>query len=277
MYSAELVDSRHQLPSVIANDLSAVLRDHSVAKTSGAVCIVADNGPDWSLKSLLTTMAMGRLWRDMDLDILILCSYAPRHSAHNMIEHARSPLSRYLVGVTLSITLPGEDKPPCQQSDLAESEREAKESTLFDNAIKELNGYWEDCCYDSFPIYPHGVLCSQSEFPYDDHESIHRFLHAGIRETESNEKFQQYQKELQFISRHATRDVCYLQLCRCSSDDCDHCSSRPVREPALMELIRTSGGRVFVPTPSKRHPGHYLTWLECQHCTEAGSNTMSHW
>ena len=54
-----------------ANDLYKVLLEHVVQRDHAAACIVSDNGADWSMKSLLTIIAMGRLWRDLDLDVLI--------------------------------------------------------------------------------------------------------------------------------------------------------------------------------------------------------------
>ena len=95
-----------------ANDLHSILLKEAVQKGKGAVSIVCDNGPDWSMKSLHTVFAMGRLWRDLGLDLLIICSFAAGHSAQNMVEHALSLLSRLLVGVTFPITLEGESKPP---------------------------------------------------------------------------------------------------------------------------------------------------------------------
>ena len=84
-----------------------------------SVCLVTDNGPDYNMKSLQTVLYFGRLWRDSNSDILVQTSYALGHSGHNMIEHASAPLSQKLAGVTLSITLEGKHRPPCQQAGLS--------------------------------------------------------------------------------------------------------------------------------------------------------------
>ena len=104
-----------------------------------AVSITCDNGPDWSHKSPLTQMYMGRIWRDLNLDYLVLVSYAPGHSADNMIEHEWAPLGKFLVGVTLPATLPGDNLPPCRQSGLTSDIKEKKEAKVLDNAIDQLN------------------------------------------------------------------------------------------------------------------------------------------
>ena len=89
-----------------------MLLKEAVRNNRHAVSLVTDNGPDWSTKSLLLVMAIGRVWRDLNLDLLISCSNAPGHSAENIVEHAWSLLSRLVAGVTLPITLPGESKAP---------------------------------------------------------------------------------------------------------------------------------------------------------------------
>ena len=75
------------------------------------------------------------------------------------IEHAWSPLSMKLTGVTLPITLDGETTSPFQQH-LAEDELREKEAHVFDHAIHLLNGYWTGTKFNGyircpFYIYEH--------------------------------------------------------------------------------------------------------------------------
>lgn len=88
------------------NDLSTTITD--VVKPSGkrGVCLLVDGGPDYSVKSLLTILKFGRLWRHQDLDLLLMGPHAPGDSAYNCIEHAWSPLSKFLSGVALPLFLP---------------------------------------------------------------------------------------------------------------------------------------------------------------------------
>ncbi len=62
-----------------------------------------DGGPDWTTKSCTNAMFLARFWEDENLDMLIAASYAPGFSRYNPIEHAWSPCSKYLAGVSLEM------------------------------------------------------------------------------------------------------------------------------------------------------------------------------
>eukprot|EP00117_Sycon_ciliatum_P043397 scpid28652/ scgid31427/ len=254
-----------------ANDLSKIVKQEKFLRGQQSLCLTTDNGPDYSMKSLQTFLYIGRLWRDSDLDVLIQTSYAPGHSAHNMIEHAWAPISRKLAGVTLPITLEGEDKPPCQQSGLNSSEREEKEVEVFDNAIRMLNPYWNDKLYDTFPISSRGIPAKDRPAPYDDAQPVAAFNEAGIREIESKPELKAIQAELQFFAKHSVRSTSLLQFCKCADSACGHCSTRPVRSVQLVNFLRSCpGGHIPLPTPSHGHSGHFMTFLETKAVVEAG-------
>ena len=102
-----------------ANDLFKILSNEAVREDKGAAFIIADGGPDWSVKSQHVLISHGRLWRDLDFDYYTVLNYAPGDSRLNPIEHKWAPLSALLTSVTLPITIPGEDLPPCMQSNLS--------------------------------------------------------------------------------------------------------------------------------------------------------------
>ena len=91
-----------------ANDLSSLIQEQRQKGKTG-VCLSVDGGPDYTLKSTLTDFAFGRLWRDQNLDYLLVSTHAPGDSCYNRIEHAWAPLSNFLTDVTLPASLPGEE------------------------------------------------------------------------------------------------------------------------------------------------------------------------
>ena len=121
-----------------------------------------------------------RLWRDLNLDLFVQTSFAPGHSAKNMIEHAWSLMSRMLVGVILPICLPGEDKPPCQQPGLTGEALCNKEATVFNSAIDRLDGYWHGKTYDGFSITSKKIPCLQEQQPYEDHDVVDKFASISL-------------------------------------------------------------------------------------------------
>lgn len=98
-----------------------------------ALTLIVDGGPDWNTGNC---MSFFRLWRDADLDLLVVCSYAARYSAY--IEHLWSPLSKKLGGVRFSSRAAGDNKPPCQVAGIAAEERRQREAEVFDRAINGL-------------------------------------------------------------------------------------------------------------------------------------------
>ena len=110
------------------------------------------------MKNLTSVFYFGRLWRDLNLDLFVQTSFAPGHSAKNMIEHAWSLMSRMLTRVILQICL-REDKPPCQQPGLTGEALCNKEGTVFNSAIDQLDGYWHGKTYDGFSITSKKVPC----------------------------------------------------------------------------------------------------------------------
>ncbi len=58
-------------------------------------------------------------------------------------------LTKYLAGISLDTKLPGEDKPPYLQT-LSTQEKGEKEKKLSDQALDQLNGYWDSKVYDGY-------------------------------------------------------------------------------------------------------------------------------
>ena len=68
------------------------------------MCLNVDGGPDW--KYITTFVAMGKQWKESDLDVCLLSTYAPRQRKFNPIEHQWAGCSRDLSGAVL----PSEEK-----------------------------------------------------------------------------------------------------------------------------------------------------------------------
>ena len=257
-----------------ANDLHKILKPIIAEENKHAVVSVNDGGSDWSLKSIVNLMFYGRLWRDLNLDIFILTSYAAGHSALNMIEHAWSPLSKFLSGVTLPITLENEDKPPCQQSNLNASQLRVKEAAVFDKAINTLNSYWNGRTWDGFNIQSEGIECTGVDpEPYNDYDDVQKLAKCGINAIKSDQSLSLLLKDFLFLLKHAVRRPYQLQFMKCELD-CQHCNTHPVRATNAVEQIRKLGGQIM-PKWSQLHVGHYATLLEIIHDNEMTGEVLN--
>ena len=133
---------------------------------------------------------------------------------------------------------------------------------MFDNAIDELNGYWRKQ-FDGYDVTPYKVSCLEKPEPYSDHSIIDNFLKAGIRNIMANEDLSKILKEYKFLVKHCTRRTNALEFVKCQDPECEHCTSNPIRAVRFMSYLRSlDESRMYTPTPSVTHPGHYNTWLE---------------
>ena len=100
-----------------ASDLYRLLNKVPAAM-KGVVNLQVDGGPDFSLKNMMNFVVYDQLWKDCNIDCLMVTTHAHSHSAFNKFEHAWAPLSEALAGVTLPNSLP-DQLPPEQQPGLA--------------------------------------------------------------------------------------------------------------------------------------------------------------
>ena len=250
-----------------ASDLTQIFDEVPLAQKP-VISLLVDGGPDLNPAHTVNFLTYGRLWRDQQLDCLIIATHAPGQSAYNYIEHAWSVLSRSLTGVTVPNHLPDE-LPPCEQH-LPEEDRRRKESVVFDQAIDILCGHWHHRTYDDREIVPKKVNCLDPLQKYNDHELLHQFSKASMKQISENVDLSEVRDLLVFLCRHAVRSTYLTLFLKCKSDTCDHCRRNLVRASGAVELLRSSGGRLFSPTPSIYLESHYLTFSECCFQLELG-------
>ena len=244
------------------SDLATLLEEVPELRTKTVLSLVVDGGPDHNPNHLVNFLAYGRLWKEFDLDCLIMCTHAPGQSAFNFIEHAWSVLSRKLTGVTLPNHEPGE-APPSEQH-LSEAECRQKEATVFDEAISILCGYWNECSFDTHPVLAHAVASENAQQAYADHGNLDTFVKSSLRHIAADADMSTVRTLLIFLCKHAVRSRYLTMFLRCTDGSCVSCRSLPCRESGAVDLLRANGGRLFTPEPSSKDEGHFMTFSECQ-------------
>ena len=142
-------------------DLSCLTKELPECKES-TVSLLVDGGPDFNPKHLTNVVMYRGIWKDCNLDCLMVTTHSAGNSAYNKIEHAWSVLLRSLACVILSNTLPGQ-APAEEQCHLSDEEHCRKLSVVFDVAIDKLCSYWNHLKFDSFPILSQKVPCLSKE------------------------------------------------------------------------------------------------------------------
>jgi hypothetical protein len=203
---------------------------------------------------------------------MILVCFAAYHSAHNDVEHFWSPNSNSMTGVTLPRTLPGEDKPPSDQTSLSEAEKEAKEKVVFDEAIRIMFTYMSQVKFDGYATTCKGIPCEATECDpqYHDNKEIEEFLAAGVKKLadENNLTLRATRMEFLDLVRHVVRRTNQLEFFKCDDPACTPCSKEPIREESrpAFAFLKKFGGRLPTPTPDVfSGNGHYLTFLDHLH------------
>ena len=225
-----------------------------------AVTLLVDGGPDWSTSSLLNCLFFYRLWRDVGLDVLIVCSYAARCLSYNPIEHLWAPLSKHLSGVQFSAVASGDRKPPCQLSGITAQERKQKEAIVFDNTINELcSVHWANATFDGYPCHSFHIRCLDDKPPiYDDHEDIQSFLRCPLCDIKAG-KYKEISLEMKAMLKHFMRYRNEVIIIKCQDTDCSHCRQHPIVAKKLFQFLRERDMKMFAPQPSTDiNESHYI-------------------
>ena len=262
----DIVDTRATGPLWVKNtsitivdhlgDLSHILKTNPDLNRA-VLALICDGGTDWSPKSIL--FYLGRFWRDYNYDMLICVCHAPGLSRYNPIEHLWSPCSKWLAEVSFLACLPGEDRPPSQQS-LSEEEKSAKEKQVFTNALNALDSYWNGKVHDGFRITSKGVTEAYPD-QYRDFSTVKDTLQGSLKSIRESEVKSKVLDEWKYFMKHVDRRrgfVCFRKgIC---NDHASHCKRNEVRTLNIMKLpIRRRWA--FPPiTPDPQHLDHYMTF-----------------
>ena len=171
-------------------------------------------------------------------------------SRYNLIEHAWAPLSRWLAGVSLDNTLPGEDKAPAEQSGLTPEQLTEKENKVFDNALNQLNGYWNGKTYDGHPVESIAVTAHDCPIQdiYDDYESVKTMFDSSQRAIKADPSLTSLQEEWQFLVKHADRRPGMIIFSRqaCRDDSCP-CFQTPIKATHAFDQLLKMRDTSFLP------------------------------
>ena len=214
-----------------SNDLIEVLQPVITAEKKKGVVLV-DNGPDWCKHSIKTLHAMGQVWDKLELDYLLITSYAPGDSKFNPIEHAWAPLTMWCFGLVLHNTLEGEDLCPNRQTTLSEDERYQKNICVFDAALSKVASVLGGRHYDGYPVSVRPVSTHNEENSIPD-KLAHISSRKVVNEASPHLKDAIYKCRL--YARHCRQGTYTLEFTRCSQSLCGHCSHAPVTAQKSVE------------------------------------------
>lgn len=191
------------------------------------LALVTDGGPDWTPKSNLNEFFLGRLWRDMKLDLLVAVCFPAGLSRFNPIEHLWSSLARWLAGVSLPVCLPGETVPAPQQTNLTVDERLEKEQRVFDNALDRLDMYWSGKVHDGFKVTSTGMVSTKEDYQrkYSDYDLVKQMFDSSLRAIGDSEELSALNQEWKYMVKHMDRR-CGLVIFRNLACEDDNCSCR---------------------------------------------------
>eukprot|EP00771_Trimastix_marina_P000030 gnl/Trimastix_PCT/1024.p1 GENE.gnl/Trimastix_PCT/1024~~gnl/Trimastix_PCT/1024.p1 ORF type:complete len:691 (-),score=56.82 gnl/Trimastix_PCT/1024:1028-3100(-) len=196
--------------------------------------VITDGGPDENVRFIGTQLAWTQVFREMDLDYLCVCHYAPGCSAFNPVERAMAPLSKYLSGVILPYDLNGSHLSGNGETRDENLERENFEAAGMMLAEiwhgQELFGYSVQAKYvdPTTPYHFPFVLSPKPSDPISDNE---KFYHAHAR-----------------CTRYS------FQLRKCNDVHC--CGPK---RGTLIQKLEFNDGFIPNPKPDDLREGHFRT------------------
>jgi len=194
-----------------AKDIYQIIQ--AKANKPSVLALTSDNGPDFSPNSYLVFIALGRLWKLIDLDQLFISSYAPYNSRYNSIEIAWGTMSQALAQIVL-----------CPQAK-EYIQREGGRVEMFRIAMAELDSIWGKTYYAEKLVQTRSIDPLDAEYqdnPFSDYESVKDVLNKGEKST----FYTKYKPEIKFLFRHCYRRSYYLHFKKCYKLDCSHCFNK---------------------------------------------------
>jgi hypothetical protein len=197
------------------------------------------------------------------VDVLTISAFAPSNSAFNFIEHKWSFISKCYTGVVWSAKLEGENKPPREQKQLPEEERQKKEAILFDNILVQAGSYLEGRTIAGSPIHYHPVPCLGEETEFSDYDQWYQLLSSKAKKkTILDPSSQDMLSTFQFLIRHCVRWERVLMFIRCRDDECSHCNSLPAPQETYQWISTYFNGHPPFPIKNPSNPAHYFSLIE---------------
>jgi len=198
-----------------SNDIYNIINGMKEEQRPKILGLLCDNGPDFNPSSSLVFYCQGQLWKDLNLDQLIICSYAPRSSRFNPIEIAWGNLSQALAQITLVSD--------AKKYDFKNNEEEL--SKLFIQAQEELQAIWSQTSYAQRLVHCSSIQPGSEEKPYYNYAEVKDFFKHGRKHS----KHEEYKKEIQFLIKHCIKRPYYLHFKKCKESSCSHCSQKPIQ------------------------------------------------
>ena len=174
--------------------------------------------------------------------MIVLQCYAPGHSRFNPIERYWSPLTKWLVGVTL----------PVENSDgviPADNDTEAWKSILDDASIICAK-FWNRRFIDSNKVVARNLKSDDPSIGNikESHKMIKEFVESSRKKIRESETMQNIQDLYRLLIKHCVRKPYQIEFKRCKKRDCNHCISLPTRQNDLLDLVEEFGGSFPIPT-----------------------------
>ena len=126
-------------------------------------------------------------------------------------------MSNNLSGVVFEATVEGENKPPCQQTDIAEDERLNKEAMVFNTALDELSAYWKNVTFDGFDISVEPVHCREDQLVWNDYDKVKEFLSCPLNQLH---KYPELTAEFKQMFLHLDRHLNEIVFVKCNDGSC---------------------------------------------------------
>lgn len=218
--------------------------------------LVVDNGPDWTPASVLNCLYFVRLWKSLKLDALFVCSFCPKYSAFNPIEHSWSVCSNAITAITLPAVVPGEELPPCRQN-IGEEIRRQKDAAMYDSAMELLCVYWNRAKWGGVNIDSSFQRCLSDSYPFN----VHEMLKLKLQKATSILNDANLLDEMRFMIAHIERRVDFLAVKKCQDKSCDYCTDNPGHPNEAMKFL-TRHSAFPSPIPDAKYSGHYYSFLD---------------
>ena len=240
--------SHNHRPSSMEEHANAIVRARE--SKPRILIIKADDGDDYSIRSQHNIHLLGRLWRDLELDMIVFIKNAPGDSKYNEVEHLWGFLTPKLAGIMLSRELSNAEREEFDEEvdDLEDYENR----TIMDRAVVQVSNLLQDLKFDgqdvnvvTITIAAKSVKIGDKEYSlntYNDFEKVQEFYKVTKKQLSSRKnKFQEVQREAKLFQKNMdnrTRGVIFRKCCpMLGESECKSCQLKPVQAREAMKIL----------------------------------------
>ncbi|KAJ3448528.1 hypothetical protein M0812_01008 [Anaeramoeba flamelloides] len=249
-----------------ANDLYQIIFG---SKKKIISILVNYNDLELNPNSFFSLIYFGRLWFELQLDMLNIVSYTPNQNYYNQVPNSfkniQTKYQKFISRNNENSNVVENGNGNGNENRGGDTMRNENDNDIeiINQDIYKFSEFLSNTNYNDTPIHSVPLKCKQKTSPWNDYDQVQSFYEQFKKNPIQNigEQFKNIKSEYQFYLKHSNKQDYLLTFQKCKLKDCQYCVNRPIKAKKSFELLNKIPN-LFTPIPSNTYPGHYQNFIE---------------